>query len=228
MIRVLTLLAIFTVVIFLADTAYAARYSQKLCKSEGYYCYTVKRGESWSKLFPDEDQRITVMKINRMNTSIYRGMQIAIPDSFGESYMDFAPFPHEGDSTGNKYILVSLSKLAFGAYDENGVLQYWGPVSGGRGFCPDVHRGCHSPSGHFVIYSKGGSGCVSHKFPVGRGGAPMPYCMFFHGGFALHGSYEVPGYNASHGCVRMYPEDAKWLNHIFTDGESHVSVIISQ
>ncbi len=43
----------------------------------------------------------------------------------------------------------------------------------------------------------------------------MPYCMFFHGGYALHGSYELPGYNASHGCVRMYKADAEWLNQSF-------------
>jgi len=36
-------------------------------------------------------------------------------------------------------------------------------------------------------------------------------------GFALHGSYEVPGYNASHGCVRIFVDDAEWLNEDFTD-----------
>ena len=43
----------------------------------------------------------------------------------------------------------------------------------------------------------------------------MPYCMFFHGGYALHGSNFVPDYNASHGCVRMSPDDAQWLNEDF-------------
>jgi len=33
--------------------------------------------------------------------------------------------------------------------------------------------------------------------------------MFFHGGFALHGSPSVPGYNASHGCVRLFDDDAE-------------------
>jgi lipoprotein-anchoring transpeptidase ErfK/SrfK len=40
----------------------------------------------------------------------------------------------------------------------------------------------------------------------------MPWAMFFHGGFAIHGSNEVPNYNASHGCIRLYPADARWLN----------------
>ncbi len=45
----------------------------------------------------------------------------------------------------------------------------------------------------------------------------MPYCMHFSGGYALHGSPTVPGYNASHGCVRLFTEDAKWLNQHFVD-----------
>ena len=43
----------------------------------------------------------------------------------------------------------------------------------------------------------------------------MPYCMFFHGGYALHGSYEVPNYNASHGCLRVVPSAAAWLSRNF-------------
>ncbi len=41
--------------------------------------------------------------------------------------------------------------------------------------------------------------------------------MFFYRGFAIHGSNEVPGRNASHGCVRVYKEDAQWLNEEFID-----------
>ena len=229
MMRVFSFLSISLALVFLLiGSANAKRYGAKLCDSPEYECYTVQRGDSWKKLFPDDDERMTAMKINRMNVQIYKGMIIAIPKSFGSSFMDHAPFPHDGEATGNKYIRVSLSKLAFGAYDENGQLQYWGPISGGKGYCPDIRRGCHSPSGQFAIYNKGGSGCASSKYPVGRGGAPMPYCMFFHGGYALHGSYDVPGYHASHGCVRMYPEDAKWLNKTFTHGESRVPVVITK
>lgn len=229
MVRILSFISVvLSFVVLFAGNAYAGRYGANTCHADGYYCYTVKRGDSWTKLFPDENNRLSAMKINRMNGELYRGLTIAIPKHFGSNFMDHAPFPENGDVTGNKYIIVSLSKLAFGAYNENGQLQYWGPVSGGKGYCPDIRRGCHTPTGHFAIYNKGGAGCVSTKFPVGRGGAPMPYCMFFHGGFALHGSYDVPGYNASHGCVRMYKDDAKWLNKVFTNGTYGVSVIIQQ
>ena len=43
--------------------------------------------------------------------------------------------------------------------------------------------------------------------------APMPHAIFFHGGFAIHGSYEISrlGRPASHGCVRLAPANAAVL-----------------
>ena len=43
--------------------------------------------------------------------------------------------------------------------------------------------------------------------------SPMPHAIFFHGGFAIHGSYEISrlGGPASHGCVRLHPTDAAIL-----------------
>jgi lipoprotein-anchoring transpeptidase ErfK/SrfK len=41
--------------------------------------------------------------------------------------------------------------------------------------------------------------------------APMPWSVFFHGGYAVHGTTEVRrlGLPASHGCVRLHPANAK-------------------
>ena len=41
--------------------------------------------------------------------------------------------------------------------------------------------------------------------------APMPWSVFFHGGYAVHGTTEVRrlGRPASHGCVRLQPANAK-------------------
>jgi lipoprotein-anchoring transpeptidase ErfK/SrfK len=41
--------------------------------------------------------------------------------------------------------------------------------------------------------------------------APMPWSVFFHGGFAVHGTSAVNrlGRPASHGCVRLAPKNAK-------------------
>lgn len=206
----------------------AALYGSKICHdSTLYYCYKVKKHDTWAKLFSNEETRDLVKRINRMNIPLRSGMIIAIPEDITNTHLlDFSPFERQINPPGEKIIIVNFSKLAFAAYDADGTLEHWGPISGGKGYCPDIGRKCNSPRGVFSIYNKEGADCVSTKFPVGRGGAPMPYCMFFHGGFALHGSPEVPGYNASHGCVRMFPSDAKWLNQDFTQDETQVSVIL--
>ncbi|MCB1436605.1 MAG: L,D-transpeptidase [Rhodobiaceae bacterium] len=43
--------------------------------------------------------------------------------------------------------------------------------------------------------------------------APMPYSVFFHGGYAIHGTTEIRslGRPASHGCVRLHPNNAARL-----------------
>jgi len=43
--------------------------------------------------------------------------------------------------------------------------------------------------------------------------SPMPYSIFFHNGYAIHGSYAINqlGGPASHGCVRLHPHHAALL-----------------
>ncbi len=99
---------------------------------------------------------------------------------------------------------------------ENGNLVKSGVASGGSNYCADIHRRCHTPVGVFSVRDKGGPGCKSSIYPIGKGGAPMPYCMHFTKFYAVHGSYEVvPGKNVSHGCIRIYPEAARWLSQNF-------------
>lgn len=129
--------------------------------------------------------------------------------SFAE---DGSPFNAQIQPPGTRIIVVDPVEHAWAAYEADGSLVRWGQASLGKNYCPDIGRGCKTVTGTFSVYSKGGPGCKSTKFPVGRGGAPMPYCMFFHGGFAIHGSNDVPDANASHGCVRVTPEAAEWLN----------------
>lgn len=90
-----------------------------------------------------------------------------------------------------------------------------GVAAGGAGYCRDIRRSCRTPVGHFRIIRKGGAGCRSSRYPVGRGGSRMPYCMFFSKYYAVHGSYHVRAANISHGCIRVYPAAAKWLHSNF-------------
>jgi hypothetical protein len=43
--------------------------------------------------------------------------------------------------------------------------------------------------------------------------SPMPHSIFFHRGYAIHGSYEINrlGGPASHGCIRLHPANAATL-----------------
>ena len=43
--------------------------------------------------------------------------------------------------------------------------------------------------------------------------APMPHSIFFLGGYAIHGTNEVKkiGSPASRGCIRLKPQNARWL-----------------
>lgn len=214
------LLLLIATFIFTPSLAFARLYGSILCKEEGFTCHRVKGNESWSSLFPDSRDRDIAMRINRMNTNLYPGLVIAIPDNLEESsIMDFSPFPLQIQAPGEKLIVVDVVIYAWGAYDAEGTLVRWGPVSGGADWCKDVEEPCPTHSGSFRIFSLGSSGCISHKFPLPDGGAPMPYCMYFNNGQALHGEPNgLPGYNASHGCVRMYVNDAEWLRYAFVEG----------
>lgn len=124
----------------------------------------------------------------------------------------------------DRSLVISPRDHRWYAYDD-GRLVRSGVVSAGANYCPDIGRSCRTPRGTYSVQSKGGPGCRSTRYPIGRGGAPMPYCMFFSKNYAVHGSYDVPkNRNASHGCVRVYPSDARWLNHEFLRVGDRVTV----
>jgi len=75
------------------------------------------------------------------------------------------------------------------------------PVSTGR-------AGFGTPSGTFVPQR-----LARRWFSRRYYNSPMPYSIFFHRGYAIHGSYEIRrlGGPASHGCVRLHPIHAATL-----------------
>jgi hypothetical protein len=123
--------------------------------------------------------------------------------------------PAEITPPGRKVIVVDPRVHAWGAYDADGRLVKGGLATAGANWCPDIGRPCRTKTGSFHINSLGNASCKSTLYPLPRGGAPMPYCMFFHGGQGLHGSYEVVDGNASHGCVRLHVTDAEWIRFNF-------------
>jgi L,D-transpeptidase catalytic domain len=60
--------------------------------------------------------------------------------------------------------------------------------------------------------------------------SPMPHSIFFHEGYAIHGSYEIRrlGGPASHGCVRLHPADAAALFALVkSEGMANTEIVVT-
>jgi hypothetical protein len=59
--------------------------------------------------------------------------------------------------------------------------------------------------------------------------SPMPYSIFFHGGYAIHGSYEISrlGRPASHGCIRLLPKNAAVLFGIVQANRGDTRIVVT-
>src|SRR5262249_41994692 len=84
---------------------------------------------------------------------------------------------------------------------EDGYVRYLWPVSTG----PDQMA---TPSGEYVPQR-----LERNWFSREYYDSPMPFAIFFHNGYAIHGSYAIDklGGPASHGCVRLHPHHAQIL-----------------
>ncbi len=215
-----------------------ALYGEQFCNQADFHCIHVKSGDSWESLFSDPNQIDLVQRINRLNIHLRSGMTLAIPNNLEQlTIYDISPFPRFIPASGEKSIYVDQKKLAWAAYNQQGELVWWGPASGGSGLCSADQGDCLTPAGTFRIIRKNDETCVSTVFPKRAngesGGAIMPYCMHFWRGYALHGSEDVPGKAASHGCVRLFIQDARWLNEEFIDlpgagGKVGTQVVITE
>ena len=59
--------------------------------------------------------------------------------------------------------------------------------------------------------------------------SPMPHSIFFDGGYAIHGSYEVSrlGRPASHGCIRLSPSHAATLFALVKEHRSDTNIVVT-
>jgi lipoprotein-anchoring transpeptidase ErfK/SrfK len=58
--------------------------------------------------------------------------------------------------------------------------------------------------------------------------SPMPHSIFFDGGYAIHGSYEISrlGRPASHGCIRLNPKNAALLFDLVKGRRNETQIVI--
>jgi lipoprotein-anchoring transpeptidase ErfK/SrfK len=84
---------------------------------------------------------------------------------------------------------------------QNGYMRFIWPVSTGRDETA-------TPSGVYAPQRM-----ERNWFSTAYYNSPMPYSIFFHKGYAIHGSYAIHrlGGPASHGCVRLHPHHASLL-----------------
>ena len=59
--------------------------------------------------------------------------------------------------------------------------------------------------------------------------SPMPYSIFFDGGYAIHGSYEIShiGRPASHGCIRLHPRNAAVLFRLVKANPGDTRIVVT-
>jgi hypothetical protein len=148
----------------------------------------------------DSAERQTVLKLNRVDLAHARRRNIIVPDSL-LSELEYAPFPAQIRELAEvpKFISVSRRVQAFGAY-EYGRLVRWGPTSTGKATTP-------TDSGLFFTNWKSRTAISTDD--------PSWILDWYVNIIALKGvafhQYDLPGKPASHGCVRLLEEDARWL-----------------
>jgi lipoprotein-anchoring transpeptidase ErfK/SrfK len=100
----------------------------------------------------------------------------------------------------------------------DGQLAYVWPVSTGRG-------GYGTPNGRFRPQWMARSWFSTRYY-----GSPMPHSIFFHKGYAIHGTNYISrlGGPASHGCVRLHPGAAATLFALVRDfGMRNTAIVIT-
>jgi L,D-transpeptidase catalytic domain len=115
-------------------------------------------------------------------------------------------------------LLVSISKSQQRlAVTVDGAETYRWPVSTGT-------RGHETPSGNFRPIR-----LERHWYSRQYELTPMPWAMFFHRGYAVHGTMEAYnlGRAASHGCVRLRPDNAATLFSLMRhQGLGNIKIVV--
>lgn len=112
---------------------------------------------------------------------------------------------------------ISKAEQSMQVYVDGQLYATW-PVSTAR-------RGYVTPSGVFRPQS------FSRNHRSSRyNGSPMPFSIFFHGNYAIHGSYHRRslGKPASHGCIRLSPDDAEVFYYLVREQPERTRIIVER
>jgi lipoprotein-anchoring transpeptidase ErfK/SrfK len=114
-------------------------------------------------------------------------------------------------------IRVDLSEQRMRVYLDNRRVFLW-PISSAR-------RGKITPLGTYQPQFLS----ANHRSSL-YNNAPMPWSVFFHGHYAIHGTNEVSklGRPASAGCIRLHPDHAKQLFALVQKNDKSDTYIVVQ
>lgn len=162
---------------------------------------TTEELDSLYTRFSEEEQRF-IFALNRIEkVRVGVGTKLIIPDTLITDVIKYSPFPENLSLLDSipKSVIISQRVQAFGLY-ENGNLIKWGPVSSGKLSTP-------TPNGlHYGNYK------AKRKISTVNSDWILPYYFNFMNfeGVGVH-QYLLPGFPASHACVRLDMEDAKYI-----------------
>ncbi len=162
---------------------------------------TLKRSDSlWAKY--SKQQQRALLAINRIDAvRVGAGSKIVVPDTLVENFNLYAPFPSKLEILEPipQTVLISRRVQAFALY-ECGQLIRWGPVSTGKQSTP-------TPAGLYY-----GNFKAKRKISTVNPSWIMPYYFNFMNfeGVGVH-QYLLPGFPASHACVRLEMADAMFI-----------------
>jgi len=171
----------------------------------GHSYYFIHPKDSSGKAFLkslSKEQLQIVYALNRVDPGPARRTDtLVIPAKWEADLMAYSPYPAEvpGLRDVKKIIFFSYPIQAFGVY-ENGVLKRWGPTSMGKKSTP-------TPTGLFFSNWKSKE-AISTVDPTWK--LKWNFNVSNKGGVGWH-QYAMPGYPASHSCMRLYDYDARWL-----------------
>lgn len=155
----------------------------------------------WDSLFSVNEKRV-IYALNRIEkVRVGPGVKLIVPDTLSTDLLFYSPFPKELELLDSipKTVLIAQRIQAFGLY-EKGKLIKWGPVSSGKQSTP-------TPNGlHYGNYKS------KRKVSTVNSDWILPYYFNFMNfeGVGVH-QYLLPGFPASHACVRLDMDDAKYI-----------------
>lgn len=167
-----------------------------------YRLISTKDSIDWLTKLKPGDTLTALMVLNRTDGWRLKHLDtLIIPDTIGAGIDLYSPFPKTVDALlkVHKILIVSHRVQAFAVY-ENGDRIKWGPVSLGTKLRP-------TPTGLFASNwkSKKTISTINSSWIL-----EWYVNLANYEGIGMH-QYALPGYPASHGCIRMYRDDANWL-----------------